>query len=271
MPRERFDVEVPEGTHLGVSRDTDGAYRAHLFDDDTNGLVGHAELFQPADDDTEPAEDPSPIYVYITDDDHDYAEEQDQEPSETEKLVAALLLLGALKAVEKAAPHLRQWWTEHALPALQAKRARLAGARARRANRRTAPAETAPATRQSSQEVVAALDAYKASMSSDEARARFVAALTARLLSDQQLAILRDARIEDEDGPVELGTVSAEEISAGIAAMLEANPSLLDPQTAAYELDRVLAAGHDRVPLRRQRIKSALRLPGNDREARSHG
>ena len=53
--------------------------------------------------------------------------------------------------------------------------------------------------------------------------------------------------------------------------MLEANPSLLDPQTAAAELDRVLAAAHDRVPLRRQRIKSALRLPGNDREARSHG
>jgi hypothetical protein len=269
MPRERFDVEVPEGTHLGVSRDTDGAYRAHLFDDDTNGLVGHAELFQPAEDEAGPPEDPSPVYVYITD--HDYAEEQDREPSETERLVAALLLLGALKAVEKAAPHVKQWWTERAVPALQAKRARLAGTRAGRANRRTAPEETAPAPRQSSQEVVEALDAYKASMSSDEARARFVAALTARLLSDQQLAILRDARIEDEDGPVELGTVNAEQISAGIAAMLEANPSLLDPETAAAELGRVLAAGEDRVPVRTHRIKSALRLPAGDQRPRSHG
>lgn len=51
MAKKRFDVEVPDGQHLGFSRDTDGAYRAHLFDDETNDLVGHAELFEPEDDD----------------------------------------------------------------------------------------------------------------------------------------------------------------------------------------------------------------------------
>ena len=50
MAMKRFDVEVPDGQHLGYSRGTDGAFRAHLFRDDTNGLAGHAELFEVAED-----------------------------------------------------------------------------------------------------------------------------------------------------------------------------------------------------------------------------
>lgn len=118
MPRERFDVEVPEGTHLGASRDTDGAYRAHLFDDDTNGLVGHAELFDPVKDEAEPPSDPSPVFVYI--DDGRATEAQAREPSEVEKLLGNLLLLGVLVAVEKAKPHVKAWWTDQARPAMSA-------------------------------------------------------------------------------------------------------------------------------------------------------
>ena len=51
MPTQRFNVEIPEGHHLGHSRGTDGARRAHLFRDDTNELAGHAELFAVAGDD----------------------------------------------------------------------------------------------------------------------------------------------------------------------------------------------------------------------------
>lgn len=270
MPRERFDVEVPEGTHLGVSRDTDGAYRAHLFDDDTNGLVGHAELFEPVKDQAEPPTDPSPVFVYI-DDGHEY-EAQAREPSEVEKLLGSLLLLGVLVAVEKAKPHVKEWWTDQARPALRSKWKDLASSRSRRASRRTASAEasttTQPAPAESSHEVLAALDAYKASMSSDEARARFVTAVTARLVSEEQLAILRSARIEGDDGPLELETLTAQQISEGMTAMLEANPSLLDPETAAAQLGRILGpsrAEGDRVPVRIQRIKHALRPTGGEK------
>jgi hypothetical protein len=271
MPRERFDVEVPEGTHLGVSRDTDGAYRAHLFDDETNGLVGHAELFAPAEGDAAPPTEPSPVFVYI--DDGPNYEVEAREPSEVEKLLGSLLLLGVLVAVERAKPHVQEWWTETARPAMRSKWNDLAESRPRRARRRTTSAEPAtttapaPAPAESTQEVLAALDAYKASMSSEEARARFVAAVTARLVSEEQLAILRNARIQGEDGPLELDTLTARQISTAMTAMLEENPALLDAETAAAELARLLGpsrAESDYAPVRLQRIKHALRPARGD-------
>jgi hypothetical protein len=87
-------------------------------------------------------------------------------------------------------------------------------------------------------------------------------------LSEQQLAILRNARIEGDDGPLELETLTAQQISEGMAAMLEANPSLLDPETAAAELGKILGprrAGGDRVPARSHRIKVALRRTGGEK------
>lgn len=255
MPRERFDVEVPDGTHLGVSRDTDGAYRAHLFDDDTNELVGHAELFTPPEHD-EPQPEPSPVFVYL--DDGYRSETEAREPSETEKILGQLLLLGIVVAVEKAKPHVLRWWAEQARPALRAKRDGLAARRARRAGRRAGSDEAADG---SAQEVLDALDAYKSSMSSEEDRARFVAALTARLASEQQLAILRTARIEGHDGPLDLGRLTADQIAESLTAMLEANPSLLAPKAAAAELGRILGpsrAERHRHPVKARRAKRAL-------------
>lgn len=43
MVKKRFEVDIPEGQHLGRARDSDGT-RALLFDDKTNKLVAHAEL-----------------------------------------------------------------------------------------------------------------------------------------------------------------------------------------------------------------------------------
>lgn len=65
-----------------------------------------------------------------------------------------------------------------------------------------------------------------------EARERFVAALLARLFSEEQFRILRNARIEDEDGSSRLSGVlemlTPKQIEDSITLMLEANPSLLD-------------------------------------------
>ncbi|RHW27545.1 DUF2510 domain-containing protein [Nocardioides immobilis] len=99
MPRKKVDVEVPDGQHLGWSRDTDGALRAHLFDDRTNKLVGHAELFEPEDDhdyarsyDWEPSPENSPAAA--------------QEPDEEFGLVGMLVVLGVAFAAVKGAEHL---------------------------------------------------------------------------------------------------------------------------------------------------------------------
>jgi hypothetical protein len=267
VPKKRFDVEVPEGTHLGVSRDTDGAYRAHLFDDDTNELVGHAELFEPVQDAAEAPTEPSPVFVYI-DDRYEY-EARVREPSEAEKLVGNLLLLGVLIAVEKAKPHVKEWWAEQARPALRAKWNGLAESKPSRTSRRTsvkASATSGAAVDESPNEVLDALDAYKVSMSSEEARARFVTAVSARLVSEEQLAILRNARIEGIDGPLELKALTPHQIAEALAAVLEANPSLLDADRAAAELGRLLKpAPSDPVAVSRGR-SLPLRLPSAGRK-----
>ena len=241
MARENFDVEVPEGTHLGFSRDTDGAYRAHLFDDETNELVGHAELFEPEDDyGAGYAPDPEPVYIYVDDD----REAQREEDNEVADALAALAILGVIVAAQKAAPHVKKWWNEQALPFLRDKRARWFRRRKARVEATqehvTVVAEAAPTE---SNDVFAALDEYRASMSSAEARERFVAALVARLFSEKQLHLLRNARIEDEQGSLELASamdaLTPEQLEDGIRAMLEANPTWPDQETVA-ELSKLL-------------------------------
>jgi hypothetical protein len=71
-------------------------------------------------------------------------------------------------------------------------------------------------------------------MSREEARQRIVAALAARLFSDEQLRILRNARIEDEgDGPKLNSSAVAlteKQLADSIKLILEAAPSSLGEQ-----------------------------------------
>ncbi|GAB2460322.1 hypothetical protein GCM10027162_64690 [Streptomyces incanus] len=80
-------------------------------------------------------------------------------------------------------------------------------------------------------------------MGSEEASARFAAALMARLFSDEQMEILRNARIESEGGSPELSAVeqlTLQQVVDNVRLMLEVNPSLLTRESLA-ELGKVLA------------------------------
>ncbi|RZE62332.1 hypothetical protein C0Q97_04410 [Streptomyces albidoflavus] len=83
-------------------------------------------------------------------------------------------------------------------------------------------------------------------MSSVEARERFVAALLARLFSEEQLKTLRNARIEGEDGPLVLNGVmeslTPKQVEDSITLMLEMHPSLLDEETLA-DIGKALRGG----------------------------
>jgi len=80
-------------------------------------------------------------------------------------------------------------------------------------------------------------------MSSAEARERLLAALMARLSSDEQLRTLRSARIEEPDIPVGLERAMAEltpeHVGTQIQLALEADPSLAHDEAVA-ELQRIL-------------------------------
>ncbi|AUZ33651.1 hypothetical protein C3B78_03650 [Arthrobacter sp. PGP41] len=277
MARKRFDVEVPDGQHLGFSRDTDGAYRAHLFDNETNDLVGHAELFEPDEDD---AGSPNIQYVYVSD--PGAAEGRELTDEELAEALEALLRLGIIVATLAAAatPHVKRWLHDVAIPAMKSTSDtalltmkstwnRFIGTR--NVERGAAPAEMVPATEpvraDSSTELEVAFQDYRARMGSAEARERFVGALLARAFSEEQMRMLLNAKIED-GAPAGLtaamGALTAQQVGETITLMLEKNPSLLDCEPLA-ELGTILRgsrADGEYVPLRVERTKEVPRLRG---------
>ena len=253
-----------KGSTPDQSRENPDAWRGTLRDDEGH-LSGHAEFIPGRDEDTDDW-DPEPVYIYVSDDGH--SRQRSAERTEMEELLGNLVILGVLVAFEKAKPHVKAWLTDKAIPAVKSAWSRLA--RRREAPRGAAVVEASDVVDDSSSnanDVEAALEAYKASMSSAEARDRFVAALVARMFSEEQLRILRDSRIDDGDShELERASdvVTGQQVGESITLMLQANPSLLNDETLA-ELGKILGvAGHGReyVPVRRAQITEALRLPG---------
>jgi threonine synthase len=140
-------------------------------------------------------------------------------------------------------------WDEKALPAIKAQWSRLT--RSRKAeSRQTVVSEVqaiaAAMPVADSPDVTSALAVYQASMSSTEARERFVAALVARAFSDEQMRILRETPVRAGDA-LDLGhlmeAVTPEEVARHINQVLQSNPTLLEARTGA-------GFGHLEEPLR---------------------
>ncbi|MET8353251.1 hypothetical protein [Micromonospora sp. NPDC005206] len=254
MPKKKMWVEYDDGSRLSNSQKKPGEYSPLTREDGTNKL-GHVTL---SDIDEDDEEDPSMAYVYTMD-----SSEPDRPPAPAEpwlsdrerEMLVDLLLLGATTAVDKAKPHVTRW-LEQAVPAVRSTwnrfRSREPGRSATRAEHAAAAEAAAPPERQ---EVVAALEAYRASMSTEEARNRFLAALVTRLYSEEQLRVLREARIEDVDGLLELDStvepLTAEQLRSAITALLDEDPSLVGDGAQA-ELGKILGASRPaaaRVPL----------------------
>jgi hypothetical protein len=254
MPRKKMWVEYDDGSHLSKSQKKPGEYSPLTREDDTNKL-GQVTL---SDIDEDDEEDPQVVYVHITDPSKPDRPPAPAEPwlSEREtEMLRDLLILGATAVLDKAKPHVTRW-LEQAVPVVRSTwnrfRSNEIGGRATRAGR-AAAAEAAPPTE--TQEVVAALEAYRASMSTEEARNRFLAALVTRLYSEEQLRILREARIEDVNGLLALDSMvealTPNQLRAAITTLLEENPSLLGDGAPA-ELGRILGGSRTeaaRVPL----------------------
>jgi hypothetical protein len=274
MPEKKMWVKWEDGADLSQSRKEPGAFSPLTRDGENN--LGHVTLSDVGED-----EDFEPIYIYDDDDDDGSSHSDSDDPSELEELLGALVALAVIAAAQKAAPHLKRWWNEQALPFLKGSQQRLAKGRSAKHEATAAESSTLElfAPTESSQEVFTALEEYRASMSSAEARDRLVAALVARLFSEEQLRILRDARIEDEGPAFELAsameTLAPQQLGESVALMLETNPSWPDDQTLA-ELERVLGRGgqgdvayvpvHDELRERRHRLR-ADRLEISHREA----
>lgn len=284
MEKKRFDVEIPDGQHLGFSRGTDGAYRAHLFDDETNGLVGHAELFEvPAD----ASDSPYDQYVYVSDSTGTKTGELTDE--EFEELLRGLVSLAIIVATlaAAAAPQLRNWWHGVALPVMKSgsQTARVAIKMAGEktlmtaksllnkstetwrqgggATRESAPESEAVIADSSSNKVEVAFRSYRARMDDSEARERFAAALLARAFSDEQLRLLGEAEFENDPESrllhATMGKLTQKQVTQTLSLLLEKNPSLLERKPLA-ELAVVVSRTRSgrNLPLKLEAVTSPL-------------
>ena len=248
--------EYPDGATPGKSKE--GGLDQNIYDDQGN-LVGHARFIPDdgSDDD----------YGYRYEDDYRRGSDAESEevrltPEEIAQL-AELLAIAILAGV-KVAPHVRQWWEEQvlsairsglskwdekALPAIKAQWSMLTRSRKAESRQAVVPELRAIAAAMpvaDSPDVTSALAVYQASMSSTEARERFVAALVARAFSDEQMRILRETPVR-AGGGLDLGhlmeAVTPEEVARHINQVLQSNPTLLDARTRA-------GFGHLEEPLR---------------------
>ncbi|MET9888427.1 hypothetical protein ABZZ20_35995 [Streptomyces sp. NPDC006430] len=237
-------VRVRKGARFARSRKTAGAHRGMTRDPDTN-QVGQAEIFLKQEN------EPDPVASYpqgLSDADQHEAEARAQERRENAELLAEVLVQIGLRLAEKAAPHVRKWWHEQALPTVKAKwndqalpsvKAKWSSvARSRSSDRRSEAAEDL-------QKCDTVSGDQRPTMSGVEAQKRFAAAVLARIYSDGQLRLVRNARVVDkrEGGPVELGAtddLTPQRIGEYVALMLEAGPSLLGEDTLT-ELGQLVA------------------------------
>jgi hypothetical protein len=117
---------------------------------------------------------------------------------------------------------MRTKWDEQALPSVKAK---WTSARSRTGDRGAEVAEDPQAA-------VTVSDDQRGTLSGAAAREWFAAAALARICSDGQLRLVRNARVVDEreDSPVKVGTtvdIMPQRIGKLVTLMLEADPSLL--------------------------------------------
>ncbi|WP_459740612.1 hypothetical protein [Streptomyces sp. E-15] len=265
MPRKKMWVEWEDGSDLSSSRKKPGEYSPLTREDGTNRL-GQVTLSPIDEDEADAPTDPQPVFIHITDD--NAADSRAEEPVDLEALLNTLVLLAeTFVALQKAMPHVKRFWNTQALPAVKSTWDRVA--RSRRTGRRAAAAESSPpgeaAAADSSQEVMTAPEEEETSMSGAEARQRFAAALVTRMFSDEQLRILRNARIKDDVDPTELMSVMevlrSEQFGERVKLALESNPSLTHEEKLA-ELGRILGTspvdgGHLALEKRKDRGDTA--------------
>lgn len=230
MPKQRFDVEVPVGYHLGYSRGTDGARRAHLFRDDTNELAGHAELFPVDEDEGFPA--PGVRYPL-----EPYPSEAFQRLPASYRLAEDVvnaffewLTPHAEAAVVRAADAFRAWCLKTAVPACKSA-AHTGGIKLTDRHKSDPQAETPLA-------VAEPRPAGGAVISSHEAQVRVVAAALARAFSDEQLRMVLNAQIAQGDdlvpGEKALDRLATEELEQRAQLLFESNPALLEEFLEAF-------------------------------------
>ncbi len=235
--REKMWVERPAGTHLSQAGKP-GGFSTLARDDDTNELETHATLY-PVDDEDDDGEAAAGD-VYITNYYVDDASASRELTDEERELLAKLVVVAALIAAQVLGPRIKTLWNDRALPFIRRRWNAARTARWRR-NRQSAVEVAAASEEAPVGEVLATVPTEQVSISSAEARARFLAAMRAREFSDEQLRILRAARIDVDAAPEQLQRameeLPSEPLNDVVTHMLEMTPATIDVAQLRDALD----------------------------------
>ncbi|WP_144316985.1 hypothetical protein [Streptomyces sp. sk226] len=241
MASVRGRFEYSDGLTPGRSKD--GGLHHNLYDDQGD-LVGHGKFIPDGEGEGEgdSAVEPPPISVGESGCGCE-SDSRSRERLDPEEVAEALIML--IKFATWTAPRLKVWWKEQALPFAKSTRSRFSRTRKDVSSDVSEESVTVVGSTpaESSREVIAELEEDRVSMDGEEASVRFAAALVAKLFSDEQMEILRNARIEGEGGSLELSAVeqlTLQQVMGNVGLILEANPSLVTRETLA-ELGKLLA------------------------------
>lgn len=226
MVQKLVAVEVPEGMRLGKSKDSGAGSRGLLFDEKTNKLVRHAELF---DVDEDPAgsqiDDPPP-----------------KRPSDSvDPLQAIALALKFVEIVIEVAPVAHRFWVDTGAPAVaNAKAKRKAKRVAKAGSKATVQVATTPSTVVDigrSPLPTAAVPAAPhglpvridaPGMTTVEAQQRLAQALLAFAFAQEQMSDLHRAVIIDgQESPeleASLAALSPDAVEQAVQVLLANNP-----------------------------------------------
>ena len=187
---------------LTPGRKKEGGLHQNLFDAD--GILKGSARFIPAD---EVDSDPAYATEYVTERVYVPADARRLTPEQEElaDLVGEVLIVLLAKGIERAKPHVKRWWKESFRPFVRKQRARLSQLRPSAVSKISrhikfdSCSENSDQTRPDS-----AVAMSRPKMSSAEAQARYLAAVAARVFSEEQLSMVRNADIIDAEGIVEV-------------------------------------------------------------------
>ena len=248
-----YHVTVPKGTHLARSKNTEGAYRGSLLDDETNQICGQAELVEvdrDEDEETEASGDSSGLIdaaiIFGT----------------------AILSAGATYAAVRAKPVLEKRWHEKWHPSLQA---RLHSLRHHKDAKRLELILHSSDFQQTNEaemsiELFRGANEPQSVMTSEEAQERYIAMLFFLAIAAKHHRELKDARIDNANEQRALqeayNCVASESVVSLANRVFEANDGLAREANAwlhAFLEDKGSDGGR-LVPLEITQVRTMMRL-----------
>jgi len=249
-----YRVNIPKGTHLARSKNTEGAFRGAVLDDETNQVSGQAELFEVDRDEEDETE--------ASGDSHASADAVKYFAAGAFSTAAAGLALVVTN------PMFKKLWHEKYLPSLKA---RLHSLRRSKDTKRLELILHSPEFQQMtpaemSIEIFRAVDEPQSVMTSKEAQARYIAMILGLGIAAEQYRKLKYAQINDTHRQQELqdafNYIANESVVSLANRVFEANDGLAQEANVLLLtlLEGSITSSDSPLPLKTTQLRAMMQL-----------